>query len=534
MEEEKCFFGFRNTTSGSPVVDLSVNTTTILQGTLRITGNYLPSHSGNLYASFQGIPFAQPPIGNLRFKPPQEPIFSNPLTEIINTGTSTVVNKCVQVRQRSGDEDCLYLNVYSTAKTGSSVLPVLVYIHGGSFVYGSGGFSELGPIYLMDQDIVLVTINYRLGPFGFLSLGTQEVPGNAGFWDQNLALKWVQKNIGTFGGDKDQVTVFGSSAGAISIGYHIITPNSNTLFKRAILQSGGPLSPAYTVRKASSATTFASSYAANMSCISDTLNCLQSKSVDEILNGFSADTRWNGYLDSSFTSNPFFPENILEGLSSENLNTDIEVVLGTVKDEGRYFINQFSDVEIKLLGLFFPLVCPTMILDEKAGEDPELELSRCIEIQKFYNLTDGATSDELSLMTGDVLFTFSQHAFARALIARNIPVHQYFFTHKGEYSVLPNLKDVTHADDLFYFYNPLFGSDFPLDFTDQEISDFMVSAWVSFARTGQPFPPGSRFTWNPVQLDNYQYFNMRTRKSEMESSDSYNARMMFWKNLYGY
>ena len=114
-----------------------------------------------------------------------------------------------------GQEDCLLLNVYvpTTGIDQGENVPVMVWIHGGAFVSGSGTFGDFGPQYFMDRGVVMVTVNYRLGPFGFLSSATEELPGNLGLWDQSLALHWVKDNIHHFGGDSDQITLFGESAG---------------------------------------------------------------------------------------------------------------------------------------------------------------------------------------------------------------------------------------------------------------------------------------------------------------------------------
>lgn len=135
-----------------------------------------------------------------------------------------------------GSEDCLFLNVFSLNLTPSTLRPVIVYIHGGGFVSGAG--SDFQPDFLVRYDIVVVTINYRLGALGFLSMGTEEVPGNAGLKDQVAALKWVQENIAAFGGDPDNVTIMGQSAGGASVTYHLASPLSCGLFKRGIALSG--------------------------------------------------------------------------------------------------------------------------------------------------------------------------------------------------------------------------------------------------------------------------------------------------------
>lgn len=138
-------------------------------------------------------------------------------------------------------EDCLFLNVYTpqlpNKENSTSKKPVIVYIHSGGYYIGSGRGDWIGPEYLLDQDVVLVTINYRLGSLGFLSIG-KEVPGNNGLKDQVLAMKWVKNNIECFGGDVNSITLYGYSAGAVSVTLHMVSPMSRGLFHKAIIGSG--------------------------------------------------------------------------------------------------------------------------------------------------------------------------------------------------------------------------------------------------------------------------------------------------------
>ena len=192
----------------------------------------------NIYwNSFTGIPYAAPPVGHLRFKPPQPPAkWSCPLDATKKRNTI-----CPQLNfgldneglLDGSTEDCLYLNVYVPAapKNNSRSLPVAVWLHGGAFMFGSGSACWFGPQFWMVHDIILVTLNYRLGPLGFLSLGNQEIPGNAGMLDQVAALQWVQDNIHRFGGDPDNVTLMGQSAGSFSTTYHLVSPKSKGLFR---------------------------------------------------------------------------------------------------------------------------------------------------------------------------------------------------------------------------------------------------------------------------------------------------------------
>ncbi|CAH1113445.1 unnamed protein product [Psylliodes chrysocephalus] len=192
------------------------------------------------YYSYIGIPYAKPPIGNLRMQAPE------PVEPWQGTFMATNNNKvCYQISSKvhiPQDEDCLTINVYTPVKPEeTNNLPVIVTIYGGSFTHG---YASIGPKVgsnYVEAGIILVTFNYRVGPFGFLSTGDELIRGNMGLKDQLLALKWVQKNIHLFGGDPKKVTIKGQSAGSASVTYHILSPASKGLFRAAIGNSGSAL-----------------------------------------------------------------------------------------------------------------------------------------------------------------------------------------------------------------------------------------------------------------------------------------------------
>ncbi|KAJ4435647.1 hypothetical protein ANN_18263 [Periplaneta americana] len=212
------------------------------QGCLR--GTKLTSIRNNTtYFAFMGIPYAAVPVGDLRFKDPQPPGKWSGVRDASEEGSVCLQYNGLEYTIE-GDEDCLFLNVYTPKlPNGRNDIPkaVMVWIHGGAYYFGSGDRDWYGPDFLITEDVVVVTINYRLGAFGFLSLQNKEIPGNFGMKDQVMALRWVQQNIAKFGGDPGKVTIFGESAGGASVFYHMISPMSKGLFQRAISQSGSPL-----------------------------------------------------------------------------------------------------------------------------------------------------------------------------------------------------------------------------------------------------------------------------------------------------
>lgn len=192
---------------------------------------------GVSYSQFLGIPYAEAPIGDHRFK---APIAKRPWDDVRNCANFGPI--CMQAdswRTDPTSEDCLHLNVYTKnipSAVNTQLKPVIVFIHGGGFDTGTS--NDHGAEYLMERDIVLVTFNYRLGAFGFLAVGTSEISGNAAMKDQVLALKWVQRNIETFGGDPNKVTLGGMTSGGHCVTAHMVSPMSKGLFHNVISMSG--------------------------------------------------------------------------------------------------------------------------------------------------------------------------------------------------------------------------------------------------------------------------------------------------------
>ncbi|KAJ8933690.1 hypothetical protein NQ318_008408 [Aromia moschata] len=219
----------------NPVVELPLG---------KIEGAIKKSISGRNFLSFEGVPYGQPPVGKNRF---EEPL---PVEPWKGTKIARNIYKCLQYRHLRpesteepvvGNEDCLYLNIYTPSLDARAELDVIVFIHGGAFMFNYGGFQ--GPEVLLDRDIVYVNFNYRLGPLGFLSTEDDVVPGNNGLKDQIEAFKFIRDYIRYFGGNPNSVTISGNSAGAASVHFHYLMKKSRGLFNRGISQSGTALNP---------------------------------------------------------------------------------------------------------------------------------------------------------------------------------------------------------------------------------------------------------------------------------------------------
>ncbi|CAG7720145.1 unnamed protein product [Allacma fusca] len=207
----------------------------------RVQGVRGCSRQGREYYKFLGVPYAAPPVGNLRFEPPEPPASWRDVKLTNKFSPECAQMEIMATGRILGKEDCLYLNVFTPKllDNAKKLLPVMVYIYGGLFMAGSADLYNGD--YFMDEDVVLVTLNYRVAALGFLNTGDEVVRGNMGLKDQLMALKWVQANIRNFGGDPKQVTIFGESAGGASVHYHMLSHQSEGLFHKAISQSADSL-----------------------------------------------------------------------------------------------------------------------------------------------------------------------------------------------------------------------------------------------------------------------------------------------------
>lgn len=238
-------------------------------------------------------------------------------------------------------EDCLYLNVYTKSLDKSSLKPVIVFIHPGGFYVGSGSSSNYGPEYLLEEDLVLVTFNYRLAFFGFTSIGSADAIGNAGFKDQALALKWVHDHIRYFGGDANCVTLMGDSAGAMSVELHLVSPLSRHLFHQAFLMSGGILPQA---RSSSSQPHLIPKLATAIGCPKNQnpFDCIKQADTQSITNSlrkifdFGWDNPvypWLPIIESKNSNEaPFLDEDPIKLLENGSFNA-IPIMVSITKDE---------------------------------------------------------------------------------------------------------------------------------------------------------------------------------------------------------
>ena len=202
-------------------------------------GTLEESRGGKRILAFRGVRHLQPPTGDRRWAPPVPTEPWDGVVEAKHNGHVCPQHLATKRDTWVGDEDCLWLNVFTRDLVRAKKRPVIVWIHGGNFARGSA--ADFDPDYLLDEEIVLVTLQYRLGMFGFLSTESEDAPGNYGMLDQVAGLQWVKKNIGAFSGDPDSITIMGQQAGGASVHYHLLSPLTKGLFNKAVSLSGTAL-----------------------------------------------------------------------------------------------------------------------------------------------------------------------------------------------------------------------------------------------------------------------------------------------------
>jgi len=542
------------------------------------------SHLGQNFYSFYGIPYALPPIGKRRFMRPEpveswESVKGGEIIECAQeeTGSENFFNMGVKLR---GVEDCLVLNIY-TPSLGKGDYPVMVFVHGGGYFAGSGSPGVYGPEYLMDHGVILVTVNYRLGPLGFLSLGDEVLSGNQGLWDMVLAVQFIHKRIAQFGGNPDKITLFGHSAGSMVVQLLMMTKHVSGLFRAAILQSGPILSafahsdknPAFYAR------TFSSSVGCDpQSNSSQILDCLQHLDVENIVSNVrvfdhednvmkNAPQPWKPIFDGHFLSShqAFLVADPLDLLESGNFS-DIPVMIGQTKDEGLYAISDIIARTPNAVDIVFDdwphKKGPSYIFGREEDEINDIDIELAEEFLKVF-LEDGATRDP------HILQNWFLHSVWTAATVRTTellaegkqsPTYQYYYTHPGSLSLsdllsyplwklvlkllaskvnldlFPNsLNGATHFDEIFLLFN---GRNIPFlqrhTSSDISVSDTLLKIWTNFAKTTIPAIDynDSNLTWESFSDTNRRHLEIGTNSVQMKNSDIFEPAVQFWKKVW--
>lgn len=439
--------------------------------------------------AFLGIPYAQPPTGEWRWRAPRPAPSWQGTRQALAFGPA-----CPQVPSPYAtptiSEDCLSLNVYAPQGSQATPRPVIVWLHPGSLAMGSGSDYD-GQHLARQANAIVVTINYRLAALGFLSSAESQqeaATANYGLQDQQLALKWVQSHIAAFGGDPGRVTLMGQSAGAISGCIHMVSPLSAGLFHRAILQSG----PCVRIggQTAAQARTQGDVLATQLNCPSGPgqLACLRGKSVQELL-AVAPDG-----LDALRTPNPWLP--VIDGTLIPRKVTDmvrdgevhpVPVLVGVTADEGRFFVAHSYH---RKLGRAMNEEDYKLSAAVMTGSTTSGTLSRALYTTSQYGSHDLA----MAAMMTDAGFACPALTDATRL-SRKVPVFAYEFTDATAPAPHDPFFDwkAYHTAELQYLFGvPVFVTDVtqPLTPAQKVLSEQMVRYWAAFAATGNPNGPG--------------------------------------------
>ncbi|XP_049778175.1 cholinesterase-like [Schistocerca cancellata] len=503
---------------------------TVQQGTLR--GTTATSVYNASYTAFLGIPYAQPPLGELRFQPPQAASGWEGVRNATQYGSD-----CVQ-ETGEGSEDCLYLNVYvpGLPQEGSG-LPVLFYVHGGGFVRGSGSDQKFGPDFLVSYGVILVTINYRLGPLGFLSTRDVVIPGNAGLKDQLLGLSWVQSNIARFGGDPQRVTLDGRSAGGDAVSLHLTSPLTAGLFSQLVDQSGTFVARMSLVRDARHHAFALGSVlgyeAENSQQLVEFLRSVNATDllVDQSLLMTDEEKLYFSYNVWAPTIEPdiegaFVRESPIRTVSAGTFNR-VPIMIGVTSIENGANILNETDVVANLNENFEAVVGPCLHL-QTTNEQTQAALT----VRNFYfgNETISLDNPEpLVKLKVDIDFFNPTDALVRKIVeVTDLPVYYYEFDYRGE-NVPTNEWGVEHGGEqgfLFLHYNNDLNYNLDPQSEEDQVRRNMLRLWSNFVKYGNPTPEADPVVWEPYNLTNRSYLLMQANFTL--AHNRLGQRMDFW------
>ncbi|XP_072396167.1 venom carboxylesterase-6-like [Diabrotica undecimpunctata] len=495
-----------------------------------IRGRILKTDRNNVYYAFQDIPYAKPPTGDLRLKEPTPP---EKWTKVLNATDNLKI--CPQFQEGHEDkkenEDCLVLNVYTPVDPQRTCiqLPVFVWIHGGSFTIFSGIKDVYGPDYYIDKGVVVVTMNYRLGPLGFISTEDDVIPKNLGLKDQLLAIKWVKKNIASFGGDPNKVTLGGQSAGAVSTCYHILNTREPGLFRGAILESGTALN-CFSLQKHAQKFAFTlgsllNSKISDSSSSTELLDVLMSAKLKDLqeatfkmatrkieyTNCFpNVDMQWSPVIEFNNDSN-----SLVLGLSHEKVKNGqinrVPILIGVNSQELIFY----GAPLIKILCDGFDLDY-SMIINENLRMKSENRKTAGTEIREIYtNFTLRSDVTTCINSASAAMFNVPSQEYA-VLHSEYADTYYYNFSYRGLLGKMSYHVDgqtgVGHFEEISYFWknNTLIRQTMPKQ--DWMISDRVMELWTQFIKYLNPTAKRCRISgkvrWPKVTSTDFHYLDI--------------------------
>ena len=461
--------------------------------TLKIDSGMVSGVTTDGVRSYKGIPFAAPPVGTLRWKPPQ------PAAAWTGTRRADEVGAaCPQKGHAPGSifpdptepqsEDCLFLNVWTAARAGER-RPVIVWYHGGGWVNGSGASYTPNGAPIARKGVVLVTVNYRMGALGYLAHpqltaeSAHHSSGNYGFLDQIAALRWVQKNIAAFGGDPDRVTIQGESAGSWTVSILVASPLSHGLFHRAIGESGGRFTPqpSLQVDREGLPAAEKSGLAFAKTAGVDSLEGLRALPADKLLKiPFRTMENVDGWV---------LPDQV-RTLYAQRKQAMVSVLVGSNKNE------RTPDATAG----------PKTIGDYRAYLAKEYGVSSQDLENAFPVKTEADIAGAVAAIGGQTMFTVNMRIWPRMMVAAGQKAYLYEFTHVPPH---PNSRHLGafHTSEVPYVFNDLRQHDWPFADVDSRLADTMSSYWANFVIHGDP-NGGGLPRWTPYDATDEAYMDL--------------------------
>ncbi|XP_065887598.1 crystal protein-like [Dysidea avara] len=451
---------------------------------------------------FRSIPYARPPVKELRWQDPLPPFPWPGILQVTEDPPGCPQSKVCQLPPwacpKKTQEDCLYLNVFTPlTATPSSKLPVMVFMHGGGFVRGySGGLIYDGQYMVNQTNVILVTINYRLGALGFLVYGSkQEIGGNYGLKDQRFAFKWIQDNIANFGGNPNSVTIFGQSAGGVSVAAHMCSVKSSGLFHRGIIESN-PFG--VTLKEIDDYMRLGKRFAKELGCGDNDVSCVKEKSVDAIIDAevkvltsivdydhlFEIFMQWTPYMDGIEVD-----EQPLKAFK-EGRVASIPLIMGSVGEEAYIYAMES-----------FPKPVTT------STEYHELQLAfygpfHFAKVAKQYPFTNGIDNrGQIAIMgTDNPFWCPTRYAASSIYNSTKFPVWLYNFDHAASFNPWPGNDSFCdghscHGEELAFLFHNAALAGYNYTEAEEKLSQQMMTYWTNFARYGDPNGESGGFDW---------------------------------------
>nr|QIK02105.1 carboxylesterase 3 [Holotrichia parallela] len=492
---------------------------------------------GKTYYSFQGIPYAKPPLENLRFEAPQ------PAENWTGIRDATkLASICIEMYGERGNEDCLYLNVYTPSLDKS--LPVIIWLPGGAFIFVITSFSLNGADFFMDEEVIVVTVNYRLGVFGFISTEDDVIPGNYGLKDQVMAINWVHENIAAFGGDPNKVTIMGQSAGAVSASYLGMVPHLKGKIHGIIQQSGSCLNPfslgryqrtgAFVVSTEMGLQTSDSSQIVEYLRKADAVslrNASRTTYIDLVLGmGPFTGILYTPGLEPRNSKDPLLTEMPYEQLKKGHF-TKIPRMIGLNSMEGLYMIDTEFGAMPSLYNNYDQNIRRYIPVDMNTRNEHVGKL-----IRRYY-MNDRPFLSNLT----NALHFGTDDQYVRGilkdarLVSKYSTTYLYQFSYEGKLGN-PNreMRGVGHGEEVEYlFHNEDHGQ---ISDEDRKIRKKLVRLWSNFAKHSNPTPNKEKILdnqiWLPINPRRGHTNYMDIRSTLVPSLNPHQKDVDFWDHLY--